>query len=138
VQVLKQRGKKQDQMGEALTLDSIVNSVDAELVATGPSAKGPDRGAIVRHGKYVLWGFEGPVSGMTEAGRRLFVNTVVFTAQHANSTVLEKRRNGTRDSLFASLKFAKRVPGYLNTIKKLYVPGEMITVSPSMAASIAA
>lgn len=125
LKVLKRQAKEQSEMGEALTLDSIVNSIDAELIATGPSAKGPNRGAIVRHGQYILWGFEGPVSKMTDAGRRLFVNTVFYAALHGDSPVLEKRINGTRDKLFGSLEFARRVPGYLNTIKSLDLPGNM-------------
>jgi hypothetical protein len=125
VKVLKYQAKEQDDMGEALTLDSIVNSIDAELIATGPSAKGPNRGAIVRHGQYILWGFEGPVANMTDSGQRLFVNTVCYAAQHCNSPVLEYRINGTRDKLYGSLEFTKRVPGYLNTIKRLDLPGNM-------------
>lgn len=117
-----QRGEKQSEMGEAFTLDSIVNSIDAELIATGPSDKGPNRGAIIRHGRYVLWGYEGPVSDMTEAGRKLFINVLHLTARYADAPVLEKRNNGTRDNLFESLAYARRSPGYLNTIKSLYVP----------------
>ncbi|MHC4166312.1 MAG: hypothetical protein ACYSWQ_05090 [Planctomycetota bacterium] len=125
IKVLKHRAKEQRNMGEALTLDSIVNSIDAELIATGPSAKGPNRGAIVRHGRYILWGFEGPVSNMTDSGQRLFVNTVCYAAQQCNSPVLENLLNGTRDQLYAKLDFAKSAPGYLNTIRRLYVPNSM-------------
>jgi hypothetical protein len=36
--------------------------------------------------------------------------------------VLETRRNATRDGLMTSVAFARRVPGYLNTMKRLYLP----------------
>jgi len=125
IKVMKLIAENQAGMGEALTLDSIKNSVDAESIAHGPSGKGPGRGAIVRHGRYVLWSFEGPVSDMTDAGRKLFVNTVFYTARQQEAQVLEKRKNGTRDSLIGKIVFARKNPGYLNTIKRLYVPEEL-------------
>ena len=79
--VLERTGANQREMGEALTLDGIVNSCDAEVIAKGGSDKGPVRGAIVRHGRYTLWGFAGGVQGMTPAGRALFINTVFYSAK---------------------------------------------------------
>jgi hypothetical protein len=112
-------------MGEALTLDGIVNSIDAELVAKGTSAKGPNRGAIVRHGRYTLWGFEGGVDDMTDQGRALLVNTVFYAARQANSPVLEKRLHGTRDDPFEYLDLHRtRIPGLLETLKG-YLPREL-------------
>ena len=129
LEVMKEIGKTQSEMGDALTLDSVVNSIDAELIATGPSGKGPNRGAIVRHGRYILWGFEGPVANMTEDGRRLFVNTICYAAGHGKSPVLEHLMNGTRDKLYGSLEFARRAPGYVNTIKRLYVPESLASAT---------
>jgi hypothetical protein len=118
--VLKDVAKDQGGMGEALTLDGIVNSIDAELVAMGISGKGPNRGAILRHGRYTLWAFEGGVEDMTEEGQSLFVNTVFYAARHAHSPVLEKRLNGTRDDPYTYLR-----PGLVETLKSLYLPPEL-------------
>jgi hypothetical protein len=118
--VLKKAATSQQFMGEALTLDGIVNSIDAELVAMGTSAKGPNRGAIVRHGRYTLWAFEGGVEDMTEQGQALFVNTVFYAARHAHSPVLEKRLNGTRDNPYTYLR-----PGLIDTLKGQYLPPEL-------------
>jgi hypothetical protein len=113
-------GKKDHQIGEAFTLDSIVNSCDAELIAKGTSGKGPNRGAILRHGPYTLWGFGGGVPDMTPAGRDLFINTVYYAAKHGGAEVLEKRRNKTRDGLHTYLKSA----GLIRTMKR-YIPEEL-------------
>ncbi len=111
-------------MGEALTLDGILNSIDAELVAKGTSGKGPERGAIVRHGRYTLWAFADSVSGMTEAGRALFINTVFYSAKHADSPVLEKKLNQTRDGLFTYIELARhKNPGFIRTLAQ-YLPEE--------------
>jgi hypothetical protein len=118
--VLKEAATSQEFMGEALTLDGIVNSIDAELVAMGTSGKGPNRGAIVRHGHYTLWAFEGGIEDMTEQGRSLFVNTVFYAARHARSPVLEKRVNGTRDDPYTYLR-----PGLVDTLKGLYLPPKL-------------
>lgn len=106
-------------MGEALTLDGIVNSIDAELIAKGTSGKGPERGAIVRHGPYTLWGFEGPVENMTEEGKALFINTVYYSAKQKYASVLEKKQNSSRDGLFIYL--TKK--GLLGTVQQ-YLPKE--------------
>lgn len=107
--------------GVGISLDTIPKSIDAELIAVAPSAKGDNRAAISRHGRYFLWAFGGGVSDMTPDGCRLFVNTVHYAARHGDSPVLE-RGGTTRDGLFNNLWFARKNPGYLNTIKLLYVP----------------
>jgi hypothetical protein len=125
ISVLKKMGKKQSEMGEALTLDGFINSIDAEVIATGPSAKGNDRGAITRHGSYVLWSFEGAISDMTEEGKKLFINTVFYTAKLKYKPVLEKKLNQTRDGLEIYLDLAKNInPAFLNTMKS-YLPEDM-------------
>jgi hypothetical protein len=125
VEVLREIAEKQSGMGEALTVDSIVGSIDAEVLALGPSDKGPYRGAILRHGSRTLWGFPGIVEEMTPAGRALFLNVVAFAAKQGGMPVLEKRRNSTRDGLFEKLEFARRNPGYLRTLKRLYLPDSL-------------
>ncbi len=119
IKVLKQKEKTQSKMGEALTLDGIVNSIDAELIAKGTSGKGPERGAIVRHGPYTLWAFEGPVENMTEEGKALFINTVYYSAKQKDASVLEKKQNKSRDGLFIYL--TKK--GLLRTLQ-MYLPKE--------------
>jgi hypothetical protein len=112
-------------MGEALSLDGIVNSIDAELVAMGTSAKGPQRGAIVRHGRYTLWAYAGGVSDMTKAGRSLFVNTVFYAAAHADDPVLERKLNQTRDGLFLYIDLARKEnPGFIQTLGQ-YLPEDV-------------
>ena len=121
IEVLKVIAGSQSGQGEALTLDGTVNSVDGELIAKGLSAKGPNRGAIVRHGKFTLWGFEGGVQDMTESGQRLFVNTVFYAARQTECEVLERKLNQTRDGLFTYLELAKGNPGFLRTMAQ-YIP----------------
>jgi hypothetical protein len=96
--------------------------VDAEVLAVGPSGKGPGRGAILRHVPFTLWGFEGTREEMTDAGAALFVNVVAFAAKQGGKRVLERRMNGTRDALYDKAAFARKVPGYVRTIQRLYVP----------------
>jgi len=130
VKVLKERGRTQAEMGEALTIDSIVGSCDAEVIAVGPSGKGPGRGAILRHGANTLWGFAGGPDEMTPAGRALFVNVVHYAAAQGGKPVLEKRLNGTRDGLFSSLDFARKHPGYIRTMRRLYLPEALGKADP--------
>ncbi|MHC5080412.1 MAG: hypothetical protein ACYTHN_15475, partial [Planctomycetota bacterium] len=122
---MKRVGTKRDEFGSAHTLDGIVNSVDAELIAKGLSGKGPERGAIIRHGRFTLWGFEGSVESMTEAGKALFINIVHYAAKQGSAPVLEKMRHKTRDGPYTYLALAKtQTPGLLRTLGQ-YLPKEM-------------
>jgi hypothetical protein len=47
-------------------------------VAAGAGCTNPRAIALARHGNYFLWGFGGDPGQMTEAGRRVFVNTIVW------------------------------------------------------------
>jgi hypothetical protein len=130
ITVLIKRGATQAEQGEAVTLDSIFNSIDAEIVARGDSAKGPNRGSITRHGNYTLWGFAGDSSKMTDTGRSLFVNAAFYAAKFLGTPVLELRLNQTRDGLYTYLKLAKGYIGYLNTMK-MYLPTSLSGASLS-------
>lgn len=55
MKVLKVRSKGQSAMGEAITLDDIAGPCDTEIIVRGASAKGPEPGAIVGHGRFALW-----------------------------------------------------------------------------------
>ena len=115
--VLKKVGVGQENQGEALTLDTIIGSCDAEVVAKGTSDKGPNRGAIVRHGPYTLWGYAGGVEELRRPGKALFINTVYYAAAQREQIVLEKRMNKTRYGLAAYLE----KPGLLETARQ-YLP----------------
>lgn len=125
LKVLKHKPRRDFEYGPGFTQDGIANSIDAEVIAKGTSSPGYERGAIVRHGRYVLWGFEGGVDEMTAAGQALFVNTVFYAARQANSPALEEKHCKTRDGLFTYVELAKRRgPGYLETLKS-YLPPEL-------------
>ena len=57
------KGRAKHQIGEAISLDSLENSCDAEVIVKGDSAKGPNRASVSRHGPYTLWGYGGPDDG---------------------------------------------------------------------------
>ena len=125
LKVLESMGSSQAEMGEALTLDGTLNSCDAEVIAKGLSDKGAERGAIVRHGHYTLWGYAGGPERMTPAGRALFINTVHYAMAAKGAPLLERKRAKTRDDLFAYLVTARtRVPGLLRTALQ-YLPPEL-------------
>ena len=117
--VLERIGKGQAEQGEAIELDTIAGSCDAEVVARGTSAKGPARGSIVRHGPFTLWGFAGGVREMTGPGRDLFINTLHYAARQGDQAVLERRMNKTRYGLEPYLASA----GLLETVRQ-YLPEE--------------
>lgn len=93
-----------DEQGEAIVLDTLVNSIDAEVVAKGTSDKGTNRGAVLRHGPYTLWAYSGGPDEMTSAGENFFVNTVHYAARQGDQVVLERRMNMTRDGMLVYIE----------------------------------
>lgn len=55
------------------------DSPDAEILTEGYNiGKGPHDAAVSRQGNFLQWGFNGSPKQMTEAGRRFFINCVVY------------------------------------------------------------
>ncbi|NQU47491.1 MAG: hypothetical protein HQ519_02490 [Planctomycetes bacterium] len=54
------------------------DSPDAEWISGGINSKAFSSMAIGRHGNFFLWGFSGHPGKMTESGRRVFLNAVVY------------------------------------------------------------
>ncbi len=54
-------------------------ATDAEMLVAGYNT-GKMNGAVAvgRHGNFLQWGFSAPPSQMTEAGRNLFLNCIVY------------------------------------------------------------
>ena len=55
-----------------------IGSLSEEVHVLGKVARDPDYGALVEHGEYVLWTYEGSPSKMTPAGKDLFLNVLAY------------------------------------------------------------
>jgi hypothetical protein len=73
------------------------DSPDAELLAPGFN-HGKESGAvgIGRHANFLQWGFSAPPSEMTEAGRALFLNCVVYISAFDGVTPLVRKERRHR------------------------------------------
>jgi hypothetical protein len=54
------------------------DSPDAEWISGGVNSKGPRSMAIGRQGNWFLWGFAGDPTQMTESGKQVFLNSIVW------------------------------------------------------------
>src|SRR5262249_1336015 len=77
--------------------DGFTDSPDAEYISGGINHKTPTAVAIGRHGPFFLWGFSAAPNGMTEAGRRAFLNSVVYTAKFDHAPLLVRQTMTSRD-----------------------------------------
>jgi hypothetical protein len=76
------------------------DSPDAEIIAAGfNSEKYHGAVAIGRHGNILQWGFKGSPSEMTEAGKNLYVNCIVYIAGFDGKLPLIHREAGHRDNV---------------------------------------
>ena len=75
------------------------DSPDAEYISSGVNSKGPKSMALGRHGNWFLWGFAGDPTQMTDSGRQVFLNAVVWMKQFDGKAPL---RAGDRTTQFGS------------------------------------
>jgi hypothetical protein len=66
--------------------ENFTHTPDAEVISGGINGKGPTSVAIGRHGNFLLWGFSGEPSEMTELGRNAFINAVCYIQKFDGKT----------------------------------------------------
>jgi hypothetical protein len=83
--------------GLVSTLYGFNDSPDAEVIAQGFAAKGPDTVTLGRHANFFLWGFSASPSDMSPAAQRLFVNVVCYMRQFDGQTPLVRNESQSRE-----------------------------------------
>jgi hypothetical protein len=77
--------------------DGFTDSPDSEVMASGINSKSPTAVALGRQGPFFLWGFSAGPKDMTESGRRVFLNSIVYTAKFDRAPVLVRVTRDSRD-----------------------------------------
>ncbi len=73
------------------------DSPDAEVLTIGyNTGKEPCAAGVGRQGNFLQWGFSGPPSQMTEAGKAFFLNCVWYIRKFDGQAPLELYRSSTR------------------------------------------
>src|SRR5689334_17065378 len=67
--------------GEVSSPYGFEDSPDCEWISSGVNSKGPTSLALGRQGNWFLWGFAGDPRRMTEGGRQVFLNVLVWMRQ---------------------------------------------------------
>lgn len=78
---------------------------DAERIVGGINMKGPRYAAVARHGSFVMWGFHAQPERFTDAGRRLYLNTLAYAVAHKGDLVETLRQRPTRDDFTDAFGF---------------------------------
>lgn len=73
------------------------DSPDAEWISSGVNSKGPSSMALGRQGNLFLWGFYGDPTRLTESGKRVFLNTIVYMKQFDGYTRLVDKVERSRE-----------------------------------------
>lgn len=68
-------------------------SPDTEMISSGVCQKDVGAVALGRHGNFFLWGFGASPAGMTEEGKKVFVNTVAYMSQFDGRTPIARKYN---------------------------------------------
>ncbi|TAH37395.1 MAG: hypothetical protein EYC70_10525 [Planctomycetota bacterium] len=88
---------------------------DAEWISSGVNSKGPTAMALGRQANWFLWGFAGDPTQMTESGRRVFLNTIVYMKQFDGQTPLLKPE-GNRDFTIRARDWALVYAGFVKEL----------------------
>lgn len=71
----------------------FAESPDAEMISSGVCQKDVGAVALGRHGNFFLWGFGASPAGMTEEGKKVFVNTVAYMKQFNGKMPIARKYN---------------------------------------------
>src|ERR1035437_7163570 len=78
----------------------FLDSPDAEILTLGYNeGKGPRDVGVGRQGNFLHWGFSGSPSQMTEAGKRFFLNCIVYIKKFDGILPLVRTQAGDRTSI---------------------------------------
>lgn len=81
---------------------------DAELLTVGYNVGKPNGSVGVgRHGNFLQWGFSGPPSQMTDAGKAFFLNCICYIRQFDGKAPLVQRRSTSRTAAPAMASISK-------------------------------
>lgn len=69
------------------------DSPHSEIISSGVCTKQKTAVALGRHGNFFLWGFAGSPDYMTEEAKRVFVNAIVYTHEHADDKMIVRKYN---------------------------------------------
>ncbi len=88
-----------DEPGLVTSDAGFENVPDAERILGGINMKGPDYAAVARHGSFMMWGFHSLPEKFSDAGRKLYLNTLAYAAAHKGADVESLRLRPSRVDL---------------------------------------
>jgi len=97
--IFKEYDTKIDEPGLVTSDAGFEDVPDAERILGGINMKGPDYAAVARHGSFVMWGFHTLPAGFTDAGRRLYLNSLAYAVAHKGAQVETLRLRPSRVDL---------------------------------------
>jgi hypothetical protein len=95
------------------------DSPDAEYISSGVCAKTLDAVAIGRHGNFLHWGFAASPTYMTEEGKTVLANAIVYISKFAGQGIIARKyydRLATREYL-KELKYLSTRESYEERLK---------------------
>jgi hypothetical protein len=104
------------------------DSPEAESISGGVSQKSLDAVAIGRHGNFLHWGFSASPRYMTEAGKAVFANAVVYISKFAGKGIIARKysdRVSNRHDL-AMYEFLPTKKGYDSFVEEMESANRML------------
>ena len=95
--------QKKDEPGLVTSDMGFEDVPDAERILGGINMKGPEYASVARHGSFVMWGFHALPERFSDAGRRLYLNTLAYAVAHKGAQVETLRLRPSRTDLLEAL-----------------------------------
>lgn len=104
------------------------DSPDAEWISGGTNSKGPTSLALGRQGNLFMWGFYAAPQHLTESGKRVFLNSVVYISEFKDARPLVARKAPARERVFLYMHYVDEREGSARTqeiVEQLF-PAELL------------
>jgi hypothetical protein len=83
------------------------DSPDSELICGGVTSKGPAYYSILRHGRFLLWGFSPLPDDFTEQGAKLFLNCLRYISRFAEDAPIVRKTTDSRKRIIHTIEHSK-------------------------------
>lgn len=90
-EVVRKSGAPDARIGMVSREDGYTDSPDAEFISGGECAKPLGAVAIGRHGNFFHWGFAADPESLTEAGRDVLANAIVYASKFKGHRIIARK-----------------------------------------------
>jgi len=96
----------------------LADSPESELICGGVTGKGPAYYSILRHGRYLLWGFSCTPEDFTDQGKNLFINSINYIAKFKDDYHIVEKLTDSRKRVMNTIELTRINEAFMWMLKR--------------------